>query len=52
LRDGLRAAFARICPSELQLGVRIDLAALHPDEGGVIGAACLWFEEQGCLQRS
>jgi len=51
LRDGLRAAFARICPLELQFGLRIDLAALNPDEGGVIGAACLWFEEQGSLQR-
>lgn len=51
LRDGVRSAFARICPSELQLGLRIEMAALHPDEGGVIGAACLWFEEDGSLQR-
>jgi len=51
LRDGLRAAFARICPPELQLGLRIEMAALHPDQGGVIGAACLWFEEKSSLQR-
>ena len=51
LRDGLRSAFAKICPPELQLGLRIELAALAPDEGGVIGAACMWFEEQGSLPR-
>ncbi len=51
LREGVRESFERICPKELQLGLRIELAGLSPDQGGVIGAACMWFEEEGSLVR-
>jgi glucokinase len=51
LRDGVKEAFARICPAQLQFGLQIELADLPPDEGGVIGAACLWFEEEKLLPR-
>jgi glucokinase len=49
LLDGVRKAFARICPAQLQFGLKIELADLAPDQGGVIGAACLWFEEKELL---
>jgi glucokinase len=51
LREGVQAAFRRICPRSLQFGLSIELAGLAPDMGGVIGAACLFLEEHGCLQR-
>jgi len=49
LRDGVQAAFERICPVHLQFGLQIELAALPPEAGGVIGAACLMFEEAGLM---
>ncbi len=49
LCEGVREAFERICPKELQLALRIELAGLPPDQAGVIGAACMWFEEEGSL---
>lgn len=45
----VRAAFSRICPAEAVFGLRIEIGALPPDKGGVIGAACLWFEHAGRL---
>jgi glucokinase len=51
LREGVQTAFEHICPRDLQFDLRIELAGLSPDTGGVIGAACLWFEETGLLQR-
>jgi glucokinase len=51
LCEGVRNAFERICPKELQLGLRIELASLPPDQVGVIGAACMWFEEEGSMDR-
>jgi hypothetical protein len=45
LREGVQEAFERICPKELQLGLRIELAGLSPDQGGVVGAACRFEEE-------
>ena len=51
LIDGVREAFARICPRDLQFGLRFASSALGPDRGGVVGAATLWFEEAGILPR-
>ncbi len=45
----VRAAFNRICPSDANFGLRIEMGALPPDKGGVIGAACYWFEQSGRL---
>jgi len=51
LINGVRDAFARICPRDLQFGLRFARSALGPDHGGVVGAATLWFEEAGILPR-
>lgn len=51
LRDGVRAAFTRTCPANYQFGLRIELGDLPVDAAGVIGAACLWFEQEGWLVR-
>ncbi len=49
LLTGLQTAFQRICPQEHKLDLRIELGALPVDTAGVIGAACLWFEQNGFL---
>ncbi|MCJ7569435.1 MAG: ROK family protein [Anaerolineales bacterium] len=51
LCDAVQRSFERICPKNLQFGLRIELANLPPNAGGVIGAACLWFENEGHLPR-
>ncbi|HLE51443.1 MAG TPA: ROK family protein [Anaerolineales bacterium] len=51
LRDGVLAAFTRTCPANYQFGLRIELGDLPVDAAGVIGAACLWFEQEGWLMR-
>jgi len=51
LRQGVAAAFKRLCPPQLQYGLAIELGFLPPHAAGVIGAACLWFEKEGKLDR-
>jgi glucokinase len=51
LINGVREAFERICPCDLQFRLRFASSALGPDHGGVVGAATLWFEEAGILPR-
>lgn len=44
LLHGVREAFQRICPPDLQFGLRIELGSLPQHAAGVIGAAGLVFE--------
>ncbi|MFA5872386.1 MAG: ROK family protein [Anaerolineales bacterium] len=49
LRDGVRAAFEKFCPQPVQFDLQIELGSLRSDAAGVIGAACLYFQQQGWL---
>lgn len=46
---GIRRGFQNTCPPIYQFDLKIELGALPVDTAGVIGAACLWFEQESLI---